>query len=203
MDKKFDSVEEAVEELRKGRLVLVMDSKQREGEGDFIGVASKVNPETVNFILSEARGAFVAAFMPHGRCDFLGIPPMNVENDSFNQTKFRVSVDAKMCFSGSSAHERATTVNLLGDQNAKPTDFVKPGHVVPIEASQGRLKDRQGHTEAGVTLVELAGFNPPVAIDLEILDHDGRMAREEKLFSLARKHELKIIDIDSVIRYIG
>lgn len=203
MSYKFDSVQDAIQDIRKGRLVIVMDSKEREYEGDFIGAASLVTPETINFMLTEARGAYIAIFMPAGRCDALAIPPMSVNNESFNTTKFRVSVDAKSNVSGSSAFDRAETVRLLGDPKARPQDFVRPGHVVPIEAHPQGLMGRKGHTESGVELVRLAGIEPAVAVDLEILDVDGRMAHEERLFALAKKFSLKIISLDDIIEFVG
>jgi 3,4-dihydroxy 2-butanone 4-phosphate synthase/GTP cyclohydrolase II len=202
MEKKLDSIEDVIQDIKKGKLVIVMDSKKRENEGDFIGAAKMVTPSMINFMLSYARGAFIAVFMQPGICDSLEIPPMLEKNDSFNVTNFRVSVDAKTGKSGSSAFDRAKTVTLLADPLAKPEDFVRPGHVIPIEAhSQGLLK-RQGHTEAGVALVQLAGFNPAVAVDLEILDDDGTMAKEEKLFSLASRMKMKITNIESILDFL-
>ncbi len=202
MSYKFDSVEEAIKDIRNGKLVIVMDSKDREYEGDFIGAAATVTAETINFLVTEARGAFIAVFMPDGLCDALEIPPMGQTNDSFNQTKFRLAVDAKDGGSGSSAPDRALTVQLLGGKNTKASDFVRPGHVVPIQAHPQGLLARQGHTEAGVELARLAGFNPPVAVDLEILAQDGSMAHEETLFGLARKFDLKIIQVQDLVQYV-
>lgn len=203
MKYQFDPIEDAIQEVKKGRLVIIMDSKDREYEGDLVGAAALVTPETINFMVTEARGAYIAIFMPAGRCDELEIPPMGVVNHSFNQTKFRVSVDAKSNVSGSSAYDRAESVRLLGDPRAKESDFVRPGHVVPIEANPKGLLGRKGHTEAGVELVKLAGINPPVAVDLEILDADGHMAHEETLFEMAKKHKLKIISIDELHDYVA
>ena len=199
---KFDSIESAIEDIKKGKLIIVMDNKDREYEGDFIGAASKTTAETINFLTTYGRGAFVAVFMPAGRSDQLEIPPMGADNDSFNSTKFRVAVDAKTGSSGSSAFDRAETVRLLADPNAKASAFVRPGHVVPIEARPGGLAERDGHTEAGVELVKLAGIYPPVAVDLEILDDDGQMAHEKKLFELAKRFDLKIIAIGDLCNYI-
>ena len=203
MKYQFDRIEDAVEDIRKGKLVIIMDSKDREYEGDFVGAGSKVTPESINFLTKYARGAYVAVFMPAGLCDKLNIPPMGPNNDSFNQTKFRLAVDGKGCSSGSSAFDRALTVNLLADPNSRPSDFVRPGHVVPIEANKDGLKGRRGHTEAGVELVRAAGVEPAVAVDLEILDDDGNMAHEEKLFELARRFNLKIIQVEDLISYLN
>jgi 3,4-dihydroxy 2-butanone 4-phosphate synthase / GTP cyclohydrolase II len=203
MKYRFDSVEDAVRDIKKGKLVIVMDSKEREYEGDFIGAGAMVTPQSINFLTKEARGAYIAVFMPHGLCDRLNIPPMGLSNDSFNQTKFRLAVDARHSVSGSSAHDRALTVKLLADPKSKPSDFVRPGHVVPIEANEKGILGRRGHTEAGVELVKLAGINPPVAVDLEILDDDGSMAHEDKLFKLAKKFNLRIIKVDDVVDYVS
>lgn len=204
MNDSFDNVEDAIREIQLGNLVIVMDSKDREYEGDFIGAASRATPETINFLTKHARGAYVAVFMPFGLCDKLDIPPMGGRvNDSFNQTKFRLAVDAKKAVSGSSAHDRALTVNLLGDAQSKPSDFVRPGHVVPIEAHEKGLGGRQGHTEAGVELVKLAGIDPPAAVDLEILDDDGNMAHEEKLFELSERFNIRIIRLEDIVEYSG
>jgi len=202
MNYQFDSIEDAINEVKNGRLIIVLDSKDREYEGDFIGAAAKVTPETINFMLKYARGAFIATFMPPGICSKLKIPPMSVGNTSFNKTNFRVSVDAKSAITGSSAFDRAKTVNLLAGPQSKHEDFVIPGHVIPIEATQKGLFGRGGHTEAGVALVKLAGFDPAVAIDLEILNEDGTMAHEEHLFYLAKKFQLKIINIDSLLKFL-
>ena len=199
MSYKFNTIEEAIKDVKAGKLVIIMDSKDREYEGDFVGAAAKVTPEIINFMLSYARGAFIALFMPAGRCDQLNIPAMAAQNSSFNNTKFRMSVDGKNNVSGSSAFDRAETVNLLGNPNAKPEDFVRPGHVIPIEANPKGLLGRKGHTEAGVELMKLAGINPPVAVDLEILDDNGHMAHEEKLFWLAKEFNLKIISVDDLV----
>lgn len=202
MSYRFDSIEDAVSEIRKGRLVIVMDSKSREYEGDFIGSAAKATAETVNFMVKHARGAYIAVFMPNGLCDKLDIPPMGRVNDSFNHTKFRIAVDAKKSVSGSSAQDRALTVNLLANPKSAPADFVRPGHVVPIEANANGVLGRKGHTESGVDLVRLAGIDPPVAVDLEILDEDGTMAHEDALFRIAKEHKLKIIQIDDLVDYL-
>lgn len=199
----FDSVEEAIEEIKKGRLVVIMDSKDREYEGDFVGAARLATPETINFMTTYARGAFIAVFMPSGRCDQLEIPPMGTtRNESFNATNFRVAVDLRKGTSGSSAFERAKTVNLLGDSKSRASDFVRPGHVIPIEANAKGLRGRKGHTEAGVELVRLAGIEPSAAVDLEILDDNGQMAKEKKLFELARQFNLKIITVDQVLKFL-
>jgi len=156
----------------------------------------------INFMVTHARGAFIATFMPNGWSAQLGIGPMGMENDSFNGTQFKVAVDARAGGSGSSARDRALTVNLLGRRSTRPADFVRPGHVVPIEAHPEGLAARRGHTEAGVALMALAGFDPPVAVDLEILDDQGEMAKEPVLFALARRFDLRIITVQSLVEYV-
>tara|TARA_Y100000310_G_scaffold315737_1_gene366624 strand:+ start:9397 stop:10053 length:657 start_codon:yes stop_codon:yes gene_type:complete len=176
MEKKLNTVEEAVDQLRNGGIVIVKDNPNREDEFDLICGAEHTTLEVVNFMSMHGRGAFVAVFMPYGLSDQLKIHPQGSFNDSYNQTKFRVSVDLAGCKSGSSAYDRAVTVQALGTEETKHYDFVRPGHVIPIEASRRLLFDRQGHTEAGVALAELAGLNIPAVSDIEILDLEGRMA---------------------------
>ncbi len=198
---KYNKIKETIEDFKKGKFVIVIDSKKREGEGDFIAAASKINPKKINFLLENARGAFIAVFTPSGLCKKLQIPNMLSLNNSFNKTNFRVSVDSIEGSSGSSAYDRAKTVKLFGSTKARPKDFVKPGHVIPIESNPGGILKRKGHTEAGVLLAKLAGFNPPVAVDLEILDKTGKMAKEKYLFHLAKRFNLKIISINSLIEF--
>lgn len=198
----FDTIDSALADLRAGKLIILLDDEDRECEGDLIGAAALVTPATINFMVTEARGAFIATFMPHGRCESLGIGPMGAVNDSFNQTQFRVAVDARAGGSGSSAPDRALTVNLLGSEGTVAADFVQPGHVVPIEAHPQGLAVRRGHTEAGVALMKLAGFTPPVAVDLEILDQSGEMAKLPALLDMARRFGLKIITVASLVSHL-
>lgn len=199
---KFDTVESALAALKQGHLIILLDDEDREYEGDLIGAATLASPEIINFMVTHGRGAFIAVFTPHGWCEQLEIGPMGSENDSFNGTQFKVAVDARNGGSGSSARDRAMTVNLLGRRSTQPADFVKPGHVVPIEAHPEGLTARRGHTEAGVTLMQLAGFDPPVAVDLEILDDQGEMAKEPVLFELARQFDLRIITVQSLVEHL-
>ena len=193
-----NSLEEALEDLRAGKLVIVLDDEDRECEADLIGAACLVTPKIINFMVSQARGAFIAAFLPHGLSERLSIDPMCGTNDSFQRTQFRTAVDAADCHSGSSASERARTVNLLGSRDSRPEHFVRPGHVVPIAAHPSGLAGRRGHTEAGVALMQLSGFDPPVAVDLEILGHDGEMARGPTLVDFSRRFGLKLITIEEI-----
>lgn len=200
MNPTFDSIDAALSDLRAGKLVIVLDDQDREYEGALIGAAALMTPQSINFMVTHARGAFVAVFTPSGWCDQLGIGSMGGENDSFNQTQFRVAVDAQSGGSGSSAADRALTVNLLGQASSAASDFVRPGHVVPIEAHPAGLVGRRGHTEAGVALMQLAGFTPPVAVDLEILKVHGDMANAQELFALAQQFDLKIITVDDIVQ---
>lgn len=194
----FVPVAQALDRIRAGDLVIVVDDADREHEGDLIGAACHVHAQTINFMVTYARGAFVAVFTPAGWCDRLDIPPMGRVNDSFHQTHFRVAVDARAGGSGSSAADRALTVRLLADPASQPQDFVRPGHVVPIQAVPGGLAQRRGHTEAGVALMALAGIDPPVAVDLEILNDAGDMARGQDLVDFARRHGLVAVRLEDV-----
>lgn len=200
---RFDGVAAVLDDIRVGKLVIVLDDDDREGEGDLIGAACHVSAETINFMISHGRGAFIAVFTPHGWCEQLQIPAMAGDNDSFNQTQFRVAVDARSGGSGSSASDRALTVRLLGSADAVAADFVRPGHVVPIAAHPQGLAARRGHTEAGVALMALAGIQPAVAVDLEILDEDGEMARGEAVWQFARRFGLKVISVADIANHVA
>ncbi len=203
-DDQFHSVKEAIEDIESNKIVIVVDSIKRENEGDFICAAANVTPQMINFMVTHARGAFIAAFCERGRCEELGIPPQRTsgENTEANKTRMMVSVDAAAGGSGSSAGDRSMTMNILARNGAVSNELRKPGHVIPIEAVSGGILERQGHTEAGVELVKLSGISPAVAVDLEILDTDGNMASREYLFQMAREHGLKIINIDQIISFV-
>ena len=203
-DSQFDSVEEAIEDIRNNKIVIVLDSIKRENEGDFICAAANVTPQMINSMVTHARGAFIAAFCERGRCEELGIPSQRTsgENTEANKTRMMVSVDAAAGGSGSSTGDRALTMNILARPGAISNELRKPGHVIPIEAVSGGILERQGHTEAGVELVKLAGIKPAVAVDLEILDPDGNMATREYLFQMAKDFGLKIINIDQIISFV-
>jgi len=200
----FTGIEQAIADIQQGKLIIVVDDARRENEGDFIGAAAKVSPEAINFMTRHGRGAFIAAFCEPGRCEELGIPPQrtDIENTEFNKTQMMVSVDAAAANSGSSVYDRALTMNILGSSCAETGDLRKPGHVIPIEAAWGGIRERQGHTEAGVEIVKLAGFKPAVAVDLEILNDEGHMARPKELFEIAKKFNLSIINIEQVKSFV-
>ena len=203
-DNQFHSVEDALEDIKNNKIVIVVDSIKRENEGDFICAAANVTPQMINFMITHARGAFIAAFCECGRSEELGIPPQRTagENTEANKTRMMVSVDAAAGGSGSSAGDRSLTMNILARNGAVSNELRKPGHVIPIEAVSGGILERQGHTEAGVELVKLSGISPAVAVDLEILDTDGNMASREYLFQMAKEHGLKIINIDQIISFV-
>lgn len=200
----FDKVEDVLDDIKKGKLVMVLDDVKRENECDFIGAGALATKENVNFMITHARGAFIAAFCECGRCEELGILPQRTmkENTEKNRTRMMVSVDASKGGSGSSADDRALTMRVLADPIAKENDLRKPGHVIPIEAVAGGVLERPGHTEAGVDLVKLAGFRPAVAVDLEILNKDGGMAKREYIFEMAKHFKIKITSIDGIKDFI-
>jgi len=203
-DSQLDSVEEAIEDIKNNKIVIVLDSIKRENEGDLICAAANVTPQMINFMVTHARGAFIAAFCERGRCEELEIPSQRTfgENTEANKTRMMVSVDAATGGSGSSTGDRSLTMNILARPGAMSNELRKPGHVIPIEAVSGGILERQGHTEAGVELVKLAGIKPAVAVDLEILDQDGNMASREYLFQMAKDFGLKIINIDQIISFV-
>lgn len=191
-----NGLQRAIEQIKRGGLVIVGDP-EREGEYDFIASAKLVTEESFNLML-DGRGAFVAVFMPHGRCKKLGIH--QIPGKAIHSTRFMVSVDGTKQKSGSSLLERLSTVMALGNPKSTKCGFVKPGHVVPIEARAGLLKERMGHTEAGVRLMELAGINPPVAVDMEILDRHGRMVGLLGATQIRRLYSIPMVNIDDIAR---
>ena len=200
VQKPFDSVDEAILDIAKGRMVIVTDDEGRENEGDLVMAAAKVTPENVNAMLLHGRGLIcVPAMEPQLRR--LGINPMVPENRESQKTDFTVSVDAsKGITTGISAYDRATTIGILGDPSSTPDMLVQPGHVFPLRAKGGGVLQRAGHTEAAVDLAAMAGL-PPVGVICEILNEDGSMARLEELIKFKKKHRLKLISISSLIEY--
>jgi 3,4-dihydroxy 2-butanone 4-phosphate synthase/GTP cyclohydrolase II len=196
----FDSVEEAIQEIKQGNMVIVADDADRENEGDFICAAEKVTAEAVNFMAKYGRG-LICVPMTGERLDELGLGPMVFENTARLGTPFTVSVDAKRDTStGSSAHDRAVTVQALIDPDTKPMDLARPGHIFPLRAMAGGVLRRAGHTEAVVDLARLAGLYP-AGVLCEIMDEDGTMARVPRLMEMADEHGLKIITIADLILY--
>ena len=198
----FDSVESAIQDIREGRMVIVADDEDRENEGDLVCAAAKITPEIVNFMATHGRGLICVALTPE-RADALALPPMVEHNTDPQGTAFTVSVDAHTRFgvtTGISAHDRARTIQLLADENTRPGDLRRPGHVHPLRAVPGGVLRRVGQTEASVDLARLAGL-PPVGVICEILNPDGTMARRPQLEEFARAHGLRFITVAQLVAY--
>ncbi|MDD9952869.1 MAG: bifunctional 3,4-dihydroxy-2-butanone-4-phosphate synthase/GTP cyclohydrolase II [Candidatus Woesearchaeota archaeon] len=196
----FHTVEEAITAVSEGEIVIVVDDEDRENEGDFIMAAEKITPGAVNFIVTHGRGLLCAP-ITEARAKELHLAPMVDQNTEAHRTKFTVSVDHKPTnTTGISATDRANTILALTYEETQPGDLARPGHVFPLIAKTGGVLRRAGHTEAAVDLARLAGLQPAGVI-CEIMNEDGTMARTEQLFALAKKHNLKIITIQDLIRY--
>lgn len=199
----FHSIEEAIEDVKNGKLVIVVDDEDRENEGDFLCAAQMVTPEIINFMAKEGRGLICAPLLDE-RCDALELTAMVAENKNTDtqKTAFTVSVDllGHGCTTGISAHDRSKTVQALIDPNTKPSDLAKPGHIFPLRARKGGVLRRAGHTEAAVDLARLAGYQPAGVI-VEIMNEDGTMARLPQLMEIAKRHNLKLISIQDLINY--
>ena len=196
----FASIEEAIEDIRRGKIVIVVDDAERENEGDFIMAAERVTPEAINFMATHGRGLIC---MPCAgeRLDELGIPLMVGVREGSQETAFSVSIDARgLTTTGTSAFDRAATIRAVTDPNTRPADIAKPGHVFPLRAHEGGALKRAGHTEAAVDLASLAGMSP-VGVICEIMHPDGSMARLAELVRVAEHHDLKIISIADLIEY--
>ncbi len=197
----LDTIESAVEDIRNGKLVIVVDDEDRENEGDFITAARNVTPEVINFMSKVGRG-LICAPLTEERCDELGLNLMVNSNTSLHATPFTVSVDllGHGCTTGISTHDRAKTIQALIDPQTKPNDLGRPGHIFPLRAKKGGVLRRTGHTEAAVDLPRLAGFEP-AGVLVEIMSEDGTMARLPELIEIAKKFQLKIISIKDLIEY--
>ena len=197
----MNTVEEALEDIKKGKLVIVVDDEDRENEGDFVTAARNANPELINFMATHGRGLICTPLVEE-RCDELGLELMVDSNNSHFDTPFTVSVDliGEGCSTGISATDRAKTVQALINPETKPKDLGKPGHIFPLRAKAGGVLRRAGHTEAAVDLSRLAGYEPAGLI-VEIMNEDGSMARLPELRDIAKKFDLKIITIEDLISY--
>ncbi len=196
----MNTIEEAIEEIRQGRMVIVLDDESRENEGDLVMAASLVRPEDINFMAKYARG-LICLTLTRERCQKLRLPLMVQENRTPYRTNFTVSIDAASGITtGISAADRARTIQVAVSPNAKPDDLVQPGHVFPLMAQPGGVLSRAGHTEAGCDLARLAGLEP-AAVIVEILNEDGTMARRPELEAFAKRHGLKMVTIADLIRY--
>ena len=199
MESKFSSIEEAVEDIRAGRMVIVVDDEDRENEGDLVMAASTATPEMINFMAKYARG-LICVPMKGDRLDQLGIGPMVCDNTDAHCTAFTVSVDAFEVTTGISAFERALTVKTLLDPSKGPEDIRRPGHMFPLRYREGGVLRRTGHTEASIDLAIMAGLYP-AAVICEIMNEDGTMARVPQLMEFAVKHGLKLITVADLIKY--
>jgi 3,4-dihydroxy 2-butanone 4-phosphate synthase/GTP cyclohydrolase II len=196
----FATIEEALEEIRLGHMVVVCDDEDRENEGDLVMAAQFVTPESINFMTKEARGFVCLALTPE-RCAELGLDLMTAKNESAMQTPFTVTIEAREgVTTGVSAHDRARTVQVAIDPRSGPRDLVQPGHVNPLKAKPGGVLERTGHTEASIDLARLAGLIPAGLI-CEVMNDDGTMARVDDLVLYCAKHGLKMITIKDLIVY--
>jgi 3,4-dihydroxy 2-butanone 4-phosphate synthase/GTP cyclohydrolase II len=199
----FSRIEEAIEDIKNGRLVIVVDDEDRENEGDFIVAARHASTEVINFMTKHGRGLICVA-LPEDRCDELGLELMVNNNTALHETAFTVSVDllGHGCTTGISAQDRSQTIQALINPHSKTSDFGKPGHIFPLRAKKGGVLRRAGHTEAATDLARLAGFDPPYGgVLVEILNDDGSMARLPQLEEVARRFDFKIISIKDLIEY--
>ena len=197
----LDSIESAIEDIKNGKLVIVVDDEDRENEGDFITAAQNVTPEIINFMSTYGRG-LICAPLSEERCDELNLQAMVSDNTSLHATPFTVSIDllGNGCTTGISAHDRAKTVQALVDPVTKPEDLGRPGHIFPLRARKGGVLRRSGHTEATIDLAKLAGFDA-AGVLVEIMNEDGSMARLPELSKIAEKFDLKIVSIKDLIAY--
>ncbi|MDO7786059.1 bifunctional 3,4-dihydroxy-2-butanone-4-phosphate synthase/GTP cyclohydrolase II [Desulforamulus aquiferis] len=196
---KFNTIEEAIEDIRNGKIVVVVDDEDRENEGDLVMAAEMATPEAVNFMATHGRGLICMPIWGD-RLDELKLPAMVTNNTDPHGTAFTVSVDAMECTTGISAGERALTIQKMLDPTAKPEDLRRPGHIFPLRAKDGGVLVRTGHTEAGVDLARLAGLKPASVI-CEIMKEDGTMARVPELIEFCKAHDLKLITIADLIKY--
>ena len=198
----MNSIPEILDDLRQGKMILLVDDEQRENEGDLVCAAQFVTPETVNFMLTEGRGMLCVA-LSGAVCDRLDLSPMSSINTSQRSTAYTVTVDAHQRFgvtTGVSASDRAATIKLLADDDARPTDFDRPGHMQPLRARNGGTLVRSGQTEGSVDLCKLAGLRPAAAI-IEVMSPDGTMARRPQLIDLCKKHSLKMCSVADVVEH--
>jgi 3,4-dihydroxy 2-butanone 4-phosphate synthase/GTP cyclohydrolase II len=196
----FNTIEEAIEDIRSGKMVIVVDDEDRENEGDFIMAAERATPEAINFMATHGRGLICLPIISQ-RLDELKIPAMVSKNTAKMGTPFAVAIDAvRGTTTGISAQDRAQTVKTVLDPQTRPEDLARPGHVFPLRSTEGGVLRRAGHTEASVDLARLAGLYP-AGVLCEIMDTDGTMARVPKLLEIARAHGLKIITVKDLINY--
>ena len=198
---KFDSINEAIADIKAGKVVIVIDDENRENEGDFVAAAEMVTPEMINFMATHGRGLICAPLIEE-RCNELGLELMIGKNTAQHATPFTISVDllGNGCTTGISASDRSKTIKALVSNDTKPEDLGRPGHIFPLKACNGGVLRRAGHTEAAIDLARLAGLNPSGVI-VEILNKDGSMARVPELMQIAKEFDLKFITIKDLIEY--
>jgi 3,4-dihydroxy 2-butanone 4-phosphate synthase/GTP cyclohydrolase II len=201
MKHKLNTIEEAIEDIRNGKILIVVDDEDRENEGDFICAAEIVTPEIINFMATHGRG-LICTPIDEDRADALDLKMMVGENTALHETAFTVSIDliGQGCTTGISAYDRSTGIRALVNPDTKASDFARPGHIFPLRAKKGGVLRRTGHTEAAIDLAKLAGF-APAGVLVEILNEDGTMARLPQLTKIAKKHNLKIIAIKDLVEY--
>ncbi|MGD0712093.1 MAG: bifunctional 3,4-dihydroxy-2-butanone-4-phosphate synthase/GTP cyclohydrolase II [Bacteroidales bacterium] len=201
MREKLNTIEEAIDEFRQGKVIIVVDDENRENEGDFICAAQNITPDIVNFMAKEGRG-LICAPVSEKICEDLGLEMMVAKNTSSHETAFTISIDllGHGCTTGISASDRAKTIRALADPKTKPEELGRPGHIFPLKAKAAGVLQRAGHTEATVDLVRLAGLYP-VGVLVEIMNDDGTMARLPELFKIAKKFNLKIVSIKDLIAF--
>ncbi len=197
----LNTIEEVIEDIREGKVVIVVDDEDRENEGDFVVAGDKITPEIVNFMARYGRG-LICAPLPESRCDELELNMMVSDNTSLHETPFTVSVDllTQGCTTGISVSDRSKTIKALVDPNTKPSDLGRPGHIFPLRARERGVIRRPGHTEAVVDLTRLAGLTPGGAL-VEIMNEDGTMARMPELLEIAKEFDLKIMSIADLVAY--
>jgi 3,4-dihydroxy 2-butanone 4-phosphate synthase/GTP cyclohydrolase II len=198
---KLDSIEEAIADIAAGKVIIVVDDEDRENEGDFICAAERITPELVNFMVTVGRGLLCTPLTKE-RCEELGLEMMVGKNTASHQTPFTVSVDllGKGCTTGISASDRSKTIFALTDENTKPSELGRPGHIFPLRAAKGGVLRRAGHTEAAIDLARLAGLKS-AGVLIEIMNEDGGMARLPELKEMSIKFGLKLVSIKSLIEY--
>ncbi|MBI4978265.1 MAG: bifunctional 3,4-dihydroxy-2-butanone-4-phosphate synthase/GTP cyclohydrolase II [Spirochaetes bacterium] len=195
----LNTIEEAIEDIKAGKLIIIVDNEDRENEGDLVMAAEKVTPEAINFMAKNGRG-LICVPLASERVHALSIPDMVANNTDIHKTAFTVSVDGRKTTTGISAHERAQTIRELIDPATQPSDLKRPGHIFPLKYAKGGVLRRAGHTEAAVDMALLAGLYP-AGIICEIMKDDGEMARLEDLKHYAKKYSLKIVSIEDLIQY--
>lgn len=197
----LDTISDAIADIQKGKVIIVVDDENRENEGDFLAAAELATPETVNFMATHGKG-LICAPLTEGRCKELGLHMMVANNTDPMETAFTVSVDlrGKGVTTGISASDRAKTVLALTDKQTKPHDLARPGHIFPLVAKEGGVLRRTGHTEAAIDFARLAGLQP-AGIIVEIMNDDGSMARLPQLVKVAKKFDLKIVSIEDLVAY--